>query len=203
MRFNKTTPITALIAFSVALSAATLPAQTRGPEIFGTDPGQTPVLETTLGYSFIHANAPPGQCGCFSANGGYASVVVNMPRGLSIVADMTAAHANNIGAAGQSITVFNYLFGPRYTLRNLSRRYVPYAQILGGGSQELSTYTAIHNPSGAAFSVGGGVTTPLKPHFSWTIVEADWVHSFLPNAQNNIQNDVRVSSGITVRLGPR
>jgi hypothetical protein len=43
----------------------------------------------------------------------------------------------------------------------------------------------------------------LDRHFSWTIVEADWVQSRLPNAQNNLQNDLRVSSGFTFRLGPR
>jgi hypothetical protein len=56
---------------------------------------------------------------------------------------------------------------------------------------------------GAAFSVGGGVSTTINRHFGWTIVEADWVGSRLPNAQNNLQNDLRISSGFTFRLGPR
>jgi len=198
MRFDKITLITACIALSTTLSA-----QTRAQEIFGTDPGQSPVLETSAGYTFVHANAPPGQCGCFSANGGYGSLVFNMPHGLSLVADLTAIHANNISNTTQSVTVFNYLFGPRYSFRTLSRRYLPYAQVLGGGSQELSSYTAIYNPKGAALSVGGGVSTTLNSHFGWTILEADWVHSWIPNAHNNLQNDLRVSSGITFRLGPR
>jgi hypothetical protein len=198
MRFDKTALITAFIALSTTLSA-----QVRAQETFGTDPGQTPVLETTAGYTFVHANAPPGQCGCFSANGGYGSVVFNMPRGFSVVADMAGVHTNTVGATTQSITLFNYLFGPRYTFRTFSKRFLPYGQILGGGSQEFSSYTAVQNVHGAAFSAGGGVSTTLKPHFGWTIVEADWVHSYLPNAQNNLQNDLRISSGFTFRLGPR
>jgi hypothetical protein len=200
MRFDK---IVLLTALSAALSVRTVSAQASAPQTFGTEPGQIPVLEAGVGYTFIHANAPPGQCGCFSASGGYGSVVFNMPRGFGVVADLTAVHANNIAGATQSITVFNYLFGPRYSFRTLSKRFVPYAQILGGGSQELSSYTAVQNVRGAAFSVGGGVSTTLKPHFGWTIVEADWVHSYLPNAQNNLQNDIRVSTGLTFRLGPR
>lgn len=198
MRFDK---IVLLMAF-IALSS-TLHAQMRATETFGTDPGQTPVLEASAGYTFIHANAPPGQCGCFSANGGYGSLVFNMPHGFSAVADLAAVHAGSVGATTQSITVFNFLFGPRYTFRTISHRYQPYAQVLGGGSQELSSYTAVQNVMGAAFSVGGGVSTTLRPHLGWTIVEADWVGSRLPNAKNNLQNDLRISSGFTFRLGPR
>ena len=201
MRFDKTALLIAFIALST--TATSLSAQLRAPEIFGTDPGQTPVLEASAGYTYLHANAPPGQCGCFSASGGYGSVVFNMPRGFSLVADLAAAHAGAVGTTGQTITVFNYLFGPRYSFRTVSRRFVPYGQVLGGGSEELSSYTAVQSVTGAALGVGGGVSTTLSPHFGWTIVEADWIHSWLPNAQNNLQNDLRVSTGFTFRLGPR
>lgn len=199
MRFEKILLITAFIALLAALCAPTVHAQ----QIFGTDPGQIPVLETTVGYAFLHVNAPPGQCGCFSANGGYVSAVFNMPRGFSVVADLAADHTGAIGSTTQAITVFNYLFGPRYSFRQVSKRFVPYGQILGGGSQELSSYAAVHTVHGVAFSIGGGVTTTLRPHFGWTIVEADWIHSYVPNAQNNLQNDLRVGTGFTFRLGPR
>jgi len=198
MRFDKTILLTAFLALS-----ATISAQTGAAETFGIDPGETPVLETSAGYTFIHANAPPGQCGCVSANGGYGSAVISLPRGFAIVADLAAVHTNTVGATTQSITVFNYLFGPRYRFRPVLKRYIPYAQILGGGSQEYSSYAAVQNVRGAAFSVGGGVSTTINRHFGWTIVEADWVGSRLPNAQNNLQNDLRISSGFTFRLGPR
>jgi outer membrane immunogenic protein len=200
MRFDKTVLLTAILALSTGLST---PSHAHAQTIFGTEPGQVPALETSLGYTFVHANAPPGQCGCFSASGGFGSIVVNMPRGLSIVADLNAIHANNIDGTTQSLTVFNYLFGPRYSLRTLSKRFTPYAQALGGRSEEFSSYAAVGSLQGPAFSLGGGVTTTLKPHLGWTIVEADWIQSRLPNAQNNLQNDIRVSTALTFRLGPR
>jgi opacity protein-like surface antigen len=190
MRFDKIVLLTALIAVPAVLSA----------HAGAQESGQMPMFETTLGYTYIHANAPPGQCNCFSANGGFGSVVFNIPRGFSLVADLAAAHASNVGSTTQSITVFNYLFGPRYSFRT-SSRFLPYVQILGGGSQEFSSYAALNNPKGAAFSVGGGVSTTLNRHFSWTILEADWVQSRLPNAQNNLQNDLRISSAITFGIG--
>ena len=55
----------------------------------------------------------------------------------------------------------------------------------------------------AAFSVGGGVSTTIYKHLGWTIVEADWLSSRIPNGQNNLQNDLRVSTALTLRLGPR
>jgi outer membrane immunogenic protein len=195
MRFDKTFILTATLAL---LAALPLCAQ----KTFGTEPGQTPVFETSLGYTFIHANAPPALCGCFSANGGFGSLVFNMPHGFSLVADLNAVHNGNVGGT-QSITVFNYLFGPRYSLRSISKRFTPYAQVLGGGSEQFSSYAAVQHVQGAAFSAGGGVTTVLKPHLGWTIVEADWIHSYIPNAQNNLQNDLRISTAITFRLGPR
>jgi hypothetical protein len=200
MRFGGIVRLTAL---SALLFAPGVYGQKRGPEIFGTDAGQTPVLELGAGYTYLHANAPPAQCGCFSANGGYGSAVFSLPRGFGLVADLAAAHAGNVGGTTQSITVFNYLFGPRYSLRGASKHFVPYAQALGGGQEEISSYAAVGTRMGAAFSLGGGVSTTLWPHFGWTIVEADWVQSRLPNAKNNLQNDVRVSSGFTFRLGPR
>jgi outer membrane immunogenic protein len=202
MRFDKTVLLTAILALSTSLSVRAQ-AQPHAQTIFGTAPGQVPVLETSLGYTFIHANAPPGQCGCFSASGGFGSAVVNTVHGFSIVADLNAIHAANIGGTTQSLTVFNYLFGPRYSMRTLSKRFTPYGQALGGRSQEFSSYPAVQNVQGLAFSLGGGVSTVLKPHLGWTIVEADWIQSRLPNAQNNLQNDIRVSTALTFRLGPR
>jgi outer membrane immunogenic protein len=192
MRFDKIVLLTALIAVPAVLSA----------HAGAQESGQMPMFETTLGYTYIHANAPPGQCNCFSANGGFGSVVFNIPRGFSLVADLAAAHASNVGSTTQSITVFNYLFGPRYSFRT-SSRFLPYVQILGGGSQEFSSYASLNNPRGAAFSIGGGVSTTLNRHFSWTILEADWVQSRLPNAQNNLQNDLRISSAISFGIGRR
>jgi outer membrane immunogenic protein len=171
---------------------------------FGLDGRQVPAIEVSAGYMFVHANAPPGQCGCMHLNGGYGSLVINMPRGFSLVADLSAAHAGQVGGTAQNITVFNDLFGPRYSFRTASRRFTPYVQALGGQSQETSNYVFIGGTaSAAAFSAGGGLNSAFSRHIGWNIVEADWVHSSLPNAVNSSQNDLRISSGIFFRFGPR
>jgi len=198
MRFDKTALLATLIAVLATFSAR---AQVRAT--FGLDPGQTPRFETSVGFDYLRANAPPGQCGCFSARGGFGSAVYSVTRGVSIVADFSGVYANNISGSTQSITVFDYLIGPRYSLRSISRRFVPYGQALGGGSHESSNYAYVQSVNGAAFSLGGGVGMTITRHLSWNIAEADWVESRLPNAKNDLQNDLRISSAITFRLGPR
>lgn len=190
----------------VALAVVAFPfharAQARPTTVFGLEPGQTSAVDVGLDYAYVRANAPPAACGCFSMNGGGGNLVVNMPHGLSLVADLQATHANNINGTPQTITVFDYLFGPRYSYRSGSR-FTPYGQVLVGGSNELSNYAFVQNRQAFAVSGGGGVSRLLSRHFTWNIVEVDYIYSRLPNAVNDHQNDLRVTTGIAFRMGPR
>lgn len=188
-----------LLLFALSLPAA---AQLQSTHVFGLDPGQTSAVDLELHYAFVHANAPPAQCGCFSMNGGGGTLAINMLHGLSLVADLTAAHASQINATTQNLTVFDYLGGLRYSFRT-SSRFTPYAQALLGGSEELSNLAFVNNKSAFAASTGGGLSRRLSRHVAWNLVEADYIYSRLPNANNNRQNDLRVSTGIIFRIGPR
>ena len=101
----------------------------------GSGYGDLPRLEYGAAYNYFHANAPPGKCGCFMMNGGNAIVVYNLTPKWSAVADLTIGHATNVAGSFQNITIFDYLFGPRYTRRS-SSRFVPYAQAMLGGAKE-------------------------------------------------------------------
>jgi outer membrane immunogenic protein len=150
-------------------------------------------------YNYFHANAPPGQCGCFSLNGGSGTVVYNITSRWAAVADLTVGHATNVDNSLQNITIFNYLFGPRYT-RRMKSRFVPYGQILLGGAREDVNFQFTINRQSFGLLAGGGVTTPLKHRFGLTLGEVDWIHTRIPNAVNNSQNDIRVSTGVTFNL---
>jgi outer membrane immunogenic protein len=189
-----------LLTFFVMLLASR--AQTRPATVFGLAPGQTSAIEFGFDYTYIHANAPPAQCGCFSMNGGGGNLLINMPHGMGVVADLQAAHASRINGTTQNISVFNYLFGPRYSFRSTSH-FTPYGEVLIGGSEELSNYAFIQTKNALAVSVGGGVSRRLTRHLGWNVVELDYIYSRLPNAVNDHQNDLRVSAGITFRFGPR
>ncbi len=159
-----------------------------------------PRLEFGANYNYFHANAPPGQCGCFSLNGGSGTVVYNITPKWAAVADLTIGHATNVDNSLQNITIFNYLFGPRYT-RRTSSRFVPYGQVLLGGAKEDVNFEFTINRNAFGVLAGGGVTTQLKRRFGLTLGEVDWIYTRIPNAKNNRQNDLRIATGITFHFG--
>lgn len=157
-------------------------------------------LEFGANYNYFHANAPPGQCGCFSLNGGSGTVVYNITPRWAGVADLTIGHATNVDNSLQNITIFNYLFGPRYT-RRMRSRFVPYGEVLLGGAKEDVNFQFTINRNAFGFLAGGGVTTQLKHRFGLTLGQVDWIYTRIPNAQNNRQNDLRIVTGVTYHFG--
>jgi outer membrane immunogenic protein len=157
-------------------------------------------FELGANYNYFHANAPPGQCGCFSLNGGSGTVVYNIRPAWAAVADLTVGHATNVDNSLQNITIFNYLFGPRYT-RRTSSRFVPYGEVLLGGAKEDVNFQFTINRNAFGVLAGGGVTTRLNRRFGVTIVEGDWIYTRIPNAVNNRQNDLRIVTGVIYHFG--
>ena len=194
MRFKQTGLLAGLFALTVAISAQTVPSQRAGGA------GELPVVELALDYTYLHANAPPGACGCFSLNGGSGAAAVNLAHGLSIVGDLSAAHASSVNGTNQNLTLFNYLFGLRYSWRGRSAAFTPYGQFLLGGSREYSNEAPVRSMNALVFSTGGGVNARLTRRLGLNIAEADWLHSELPNGVNARQNDLRISSGVILRF---
>jgi outer membrane immunogenic protein len=163
--------------------------------------GDVPRIEFGANYNYFHANAPPGQCGCFMMNGGSGTFTYNVTDKWAAVADMTLGHANNVDNSGQNITIFDYLFGGRYTRRNHGR-YAFYGQGMMGGAKEDVNFDFTINRQALSFLGGGGVTTRLNPKFGLTLGEVDWIYSRIPNAINDRQNDLRVVVGVTYNIHP-
>jgi peptidoglycan-associated lipoprotein len=188
MQFLRIIPVWILIVFATGLSAQSAPA----------DAGHALARsELTLGYTYLHANAPPGVCGCFGLNGGFGSASLRVAGGLSVVADFSGARIGSVPGAAGGTTIFNYLLGPRYSLRR-SGRLAPYGQILLGGSTESRNSGA--SASGFAFSGGGGLNARLSRHVGWNAVEIDWLRSQIANGGNNRQNDLRIDTGAIFRF---
>jgi len=182
---------------STALHAQAVPVGTGAG--YGLEEGGIPRGEVGFNYNYIHANAPPGQCGCFSLNGGSASFVYNIKPSWAAVADLQVAYSGNVNNTGQDITIINYLFGVRYSRRNHTR-FVPYAQALLGGAKEDVNFQFTINRNSFGLLGGGGVTTRLKNHLGINIIEADYVYTQIPNAVNDRQNDIRVATGLIYRF---
>ena len=48
--------------------------------------------------------------------------------------------------------------------------------------------------------MGGGVNLTVSHRLTLRAIEADWLRSQVPNATNNVQNNVRLGAGIAIRL---
>jgi outer membrane immunogenic protein len=192
-----------LAGICMVISAVVVRAQTPAATApFGLDPGQIAVMEVGVDYAYFHANAPPGKCGCFSLEGLGGGFAINAEHGFSAVLDLSTANANGINGTTQNIRILNFLGGPRYSFRSRSK-FTPYGQVLIGASQEFSTVAFATNQTAFAVSGGAGVNHALGRYFGWKIVEASYLYSQLPNGSNDHQNDLRISTGLFFRMGPR
>jgi opacity protein-like surface antigen len=163
--------------------------------------------EVSLGYDYLRANAPPGQCGCFNMNGFSGEFATGVGHGFSVVADLGGYHQGNVNSSGQSLWVVNYLFGPRLSYRR-SKHWTPFAQFLAGGAHGSGTlYGTTAGASGSAnafsLSAGGGLDWNATRHLSMRLFQVEYLNTRLPNASNNIQNNLRVTAGVVFRFGKK
>jgi outer membrane immunogenic protein len=128
-------------------------------------------------YEWVHANAGPGQCGCFGLNGGGISGSWNFHGPWSAVVDFSAGYANNAPTAGSSLTLTSYLAGARYKLPQPwlegKHKPEPFAQVL----------------------IGGGIDVPLSSRFAVRVIQIDYYLTNFTNSTNNHQNNLLVAAG--------
>jgi outer membrane protein OmpA-like peptidoglycan-associated protein/opacity protein-like surface antigen len=182
----------------------------------------TPKVELFLGYSYLRA-VPTLAAGnrLVWLNGGSASIAFNINRYLGIVADVGDYTNSEIlfqGAYGATIDVDNadggvlsYLAGPRLSFRNHSR-VTPFMQVLFGGAR-ASEVTVSGCTSGCtllplenkfAWTGGGGLDIRVHRHFAVRLIQAEYLMTNFVNHNTGIselQNDMRLSSGIVFRFG--
>lgn len=164
-----------------------------------------PKAEVALEYSYLHSNAPPSGCGCFSMNGGSASAAFRLHEGLTAVGEFSGAHAGDIGTAGEGLTLASYLFGPRYTYRT-QRRLAPFAEVLVGLSHASGGLAPSNSLSGAssnafAAAIGGGLDYNAGRKIAIRIVQAGYVVTTFANGADDHQNNFRAGVGIVFHFG--
>ncbi len=168
--------------------------------------------ELSLQYTYLRSNAPVGQCGCFSLQGGSASFAAPLHGSHFFVAgDVTAAHAGKITRNGYDLTLTAFTAGVRYRPGLSLGPLMPFAQVLAGGAHAGGTLVSGNTPAAAdssvvfASNVGGGLDLKLgaESRFSWRLVEADYLVTLFHNGQNDHQNMLRLSTGLVIHFGRR
>lgn len=161
-------------------------------------------MELGAGYSYVHTNAPPGDCGCFSMNGGSAWFGYHFMRDVALAAEVGSEHASNIDGTSAGLTLTSYLAGPRYAW-HYGSSISPFAQILLGGAHADGGLTTVRFGVGGpansfALASGGGVDIGLRRH--WVARgQLDYFLTRFSNGVNDHQNNLRVSAGVLYRFG--
>jgi outer membrane immunogenic protein len=166
--------------------------------------------ELALGYGWVHSNAPPGACGCFSLNGGNATVAWPVkPGNVAVVADIYGGTSSSISAGtgtSYQITMSTYTVGlrylPKFSWKGAGSRLQPFGEVLvgvahAGGSLVQAPNAAAGNTVGVfATNIGGGLDESINRRFSIRLVQADYLLTTFNNGSNNHQNNVRLGAGV-------
>ena len=161
-------------------------------------------VELSGGYNLINANAPPGDCGCFTMNGGFVGGQLNLSSSLGIAGEFNAGHANKISSLGQNLTLMTFMGGPRVAWPRY--RAVPFGEFFVGGAHGGGSYfptrTSIETSAMSfAYSVGGGLDLNLNERFAIRAFDAKFLHTSLPNGVNGTQRQLQISVGMVARFG--
>jgi len=154
--------------------------------------------ETSAGLTYVRANTADGMCACFSLVGVTSSFVWNANERYSGVVDVGYQRSANINSSGFNLGLATYMAGPRISFRG--QKFTVFGQALAGGVRANSN-SGFNIGNGFAGSAGGGVDVRITRRFSWRILQTDYMLTRVPNGSTNIQNNIRFTTGIVMRLG--
>jgi len=188
-------PTSIRIALCILLlaGAGSLRAQEPGP-------GSVDLAVTYSGERSLKANTQEN----FWMQGGSIELGAKIWRTWSIVAGVSGAHTGSIGSSGVPLSLVTTTFGPRYRWY-INRRVSLYGQGLAGetnGFRSLfPTPAGVQTgANGFAAQVGGGVDFALSDRIAVRVLDAAWSHTQLPNATDNVQNNLRLGAGLVLRF---
>jgi opacity protein-like surface antigen len=158
-----------------------------------------PKFEGFLGYTYDHVS-PPSGVPSFGLNGGSGSISFNPIPALGIVADFGGYHTGNIAGQPVSLTLYTYMFGPKFAVRR--GRFTPFAQGLFGGVHGGVSAAGFGSSSGNAFSMalGGGLDARVAQHVAIRIIQAEYL---MLRDSGTTLNTARISAGVVFRFGSK
>ena len=159
----------------------------------------------------------------FWMQGGSVQLHTMIWHGLGVVADVSGVHESSMNGTGVGLDLVTVTFGPRYTWAPPcawsprvrwsashtwsapALHYALFGQILAGQANGLNG--VFPHPSGAtgdedslALSIGGGINVPLQHRLTVRAIEVDWLRTQLPNGTSNVQNNLRLGTGLAYQF---
>ncbi len=163
--------------------------------------------ELALTYTWIHSNAPPGGCGCFSLNGGTASFALPIRNShVSAVAEFNDGFASRVLNTDKSLNLTTFTAGLRYSPLAGRSRLQPYVQVLLGAARldgSLANLSTANASDAFAGSGGGGLDLHLNQHFALRLVQIQYLATTFDNFSNNHQNNIQLGTGLVFHFSER
>lgn len=162
---------------------------------------QTDVAVTYAGERSLKAAS--GQN--FWMQGGAVELGANAWKGFGIAVNVTGTHSSSIGTSGIPVSLVTTTFGPRYRWHS-DHRWSFYGEGLVGEANGFGSIfpvsgAATDSANGLATQIGGGIDAAFSRHFAVRALEASWVRTTLPNATDNVQNNLHLGAGLVFRFG--
>jgi outer membrane immunogenic protein len=160
--------------------------------------------EAAFTYDWVHTNAPPSGCGCFSMNGGSGSFALRLAPSFSAVGEVGATTNGNVNSTGDGLTLIDFLGGGRY-MPHFRSRLMPFGQVLVGGAHASGSLSpgqlGIGSATVFALDAGGGLDVKLSHRFAIRVFQTGYLLTMFPNKGNDRQNNLRVSGGFVIHFG--
>jgi len=160
--------------------------------------------EAGLNYNYVHSNAPPAGCGCFTMQGASGWAAFDFVHNFALVGEIGMERGANILGSSKDLMLVSYTAGPRYTWHRQSR-FTPFGQALIGGAHASGSYAPAENGLAGSNSfvmiIGGGVNVALTKRFTLQALQADYYLTHFSNGTNNHQNNLRLGIGFSVSMG--
>ena len=191
------------ISFALTLLAAA-GASAQQTVIDSSGTVDSPHFDLSGGYNLINANAPPGDCGCFTMNGGFLGGQLNFSPSFGLAGEVSGGHGSKISSLGQNLTLMTFMGGPRVAWQR--HRAVPFGEFFVGGAHGSGSYFPTRTSSSTsamsfAYSAGGGLDFNLNDRFAIRAFDAKFLHTSLPNGVNSVQRQLQIGVGMVMRLG--
>jgi len=188
-----------------ALFAIALMGSTIGHGQSNAAAGVKNPIEAAGTFTYVHTNAPPGGCGCFSMYGFGGSGAYYYGPHFALVGDVSFVHTSNADNTAQGLSFTSYLFGARVPVPLHHAHIVPFGQILIGATHESGPFahvpaTNFQNDSEFSAAGGGGLDYRLTPHLTLRTFQVEYLLTRFSNGVNSRQNNLRLESGLAARF---
>ena len=164
---------------------------------------QASKLEAYGGYYYVRFNVNASAAGgapseTFNGNGGGVQLEYNANHWLGVVGDMAGYGATATTNGALVGGAFTYLFGPRVNFRH--GKVTPFAQTLFGGIWTTNGIGNSGSENNFAMTAGGGIDIKVSRHISVRPAQAEYFMTKIPDGLNNRQHNLRIGTGIVIRL---